>query len=133
MKIRESEMINKHLDHAREQKKLWNMKVMVIPIIIDALGTVPKGLGKRLAEFKIRERIETSPQHCWDRLQYWEESWRPEKTWRHSDSSEKPNSRAGVKNSQGVNNNSVMLIAWSPLTLFHYPSLSSVALVRSPR
>ena len=28
---------------AREFKKLWNMKVTIIPIIINALGTVKKG------------------------------------------------------------------------------------------
>ena len=36
-----------YLDHARELKKLWNMKVMIVPIVIGALGTVTKGLLKR--------------------------------------------------------------------------------------
>ena len=31
---------------ARELKKLWNMKVMIIPIVIGALGPVTKGLIK---------------------------------------------------------------------------------------
>ena len=31
-------------DHVREVKKLWNMKVTVIPIVIGALGAIPKGL-----------------------------------------------------------------------------------------
>ena len=31
-------------DLARELKKLWNKKAMIIIIIIDALGTVTKGL-----------------------------------------------------------------------------------------
>ena len=34
----------KYLDLARELKKLWNMKVTIISIVIGALGTVTKGL-----------------------------------------------------------------------------------------
>ena len=40
IKLKESAMIDKYLDLAREVKILWNMKVMVIPIIIGALVTV---------------------------------------------------------------------------------------------
>ena len=43
VKLKESEDKNKYLDLARELKKLWNMKVTVIPILIGALGTVTKG------------------------------------------------------------------------------------------
>ena len=38
--------MNKCLDLARELKKLWNMKVTIIPIVIDTFGTVTKGLSK---------------------------------------------------------------------------------------
>ena len=34
------------MDLARELKKLWNIKVTVIPIIFNVLGTVPKGFEK---------------------------------------------------------------------------------------
>ena len=44
VKIKESENIDKYLNLAREQKKLWNMRVTVIPIVVCALGTVRKGL-----------------------------------------------------------------------------------------
>ena len=44
-------------------------------------------------------------QHCWDRQEYWEESWKLVKTRRHSDSSEKRSSNAGVSNSQNNHNN----------------------------
>ena len=37
---------DKYIDLARELKKLWNMKVTVIPIVIGALGTIPKGWVK---------------------------------------------------------------------------------------
>ena len=41
---KESEKKDKYLYRARELKKLWNMKVTVIPIVTDAFGTVTKGL-----------------------------------------------------------------------------------------
>ena len=39
MKVKESEKKDKYLDLAQEMKKLWNMKVMVIPIVTGVLGT----------------------------------------------------------------------------------------------
>ena len=41
-------------------RKLWNIKVSVIPIMISALGTVPKGLERVLEELEIGGRIETA-------------------------------------------------------------------------
>ena len=35
------------------------MKMTVIPILIGALGTIPKGLVKRLEGLEIEERVET--------------------------------------------------------------------------
>ena len=35
------------------------MKMMVMPIVIGALGTVPKGLVQGLEDFEIRGRVET--------------------------------------------------------------------------
>ena len=46
MEIKESEKINKHLDFAREQKKLRNIKVTLIPTLIGALETVSERLEK---------------------------------------------------------------------------------------
>ena len=48
MKIKENGKIEKKLNIARELKKPWNMKVMVIPIVNGALGTVPEGLVRGL-------------------------------------------------------------------------------------
>ena len=42
VKLKESEKKDKYLDLTRELKELWNMKVMVIPIVIGVLGTVTK-------------------------------------------------------------------------------------------
>ena len=44
VKLKESKKRDKYQDLARELKKLWNMRVMLIPIIIGVLGTVTKGL-----------------------------------------------------------------------------------------
>ena len=43
IKLKESVKRDKYLDLARELKKLWNMKVTIIPIVIGAFGTVNKG------------------------------------------------------------------------------------------
>ena len=53
VKLKESKK-DKCLNLARELKKLWNMKVTVIPILIDALGTVTKGLVKGREDLEIR-------------------------------------------------------------------------------
>ena len=50
VKLKESEKKDKYLDLARELKKQWNMKVTVIPILINVLGTVPKGLEHGLED-----------------------------------------------------------------------------------
>ena len=41
-------------------KKLWNIKVTSIPIVIDTLGTIPKVLVKVLDELEIGGRTETT-------------------------------------------------------------------------
>ena len=59
LKIKENKNINKYVDLARELRKLWKMKVKVIPTDAGAFGTVPKTLEKELEEYKISRRIET--------------------------------------------------------------------------
>ena len=44
VKMKENEKIDKHLYIVRELKKLWNIKVTVIPIIVGILGTALRGL-----------------------------------------------------------------------------------------
>ena len=58
VKLKECEKKDKYLDLARELKKLWNMKMTIIPIVIGALGTVTKGLVQRLDDLEIRRRVE---------------------------------------------------------------------------
>ena len=59
IKQKESEKKDKYLDLARELKKLWNMKVTIVPIVIGALGTITKGLLKGLEHLKVGRWVET--------------------------------------------------------------------------
>ena len=85
------------------EKKLWNMKVTIIPIIIGALGTVTKGLIKGLKDLEMRGRVETIQTSTL--LRSARILRRVLETCRHSNTSEWPSTNADVKNSQGVNNN----------------------------
>ena len=58
IKLKESEKKDMYLDLARELKKLWNMQVTIIPIVIGAFGTVTKGLLKALEELEVDGRVE---------------------------------------------------------------------------
>ena len=44
---------------ARDQKKIWNMKVVVLPIVVGALETFPKGLEESLEGQEIKRNIES--------------------------------------------------------------------------
>ena len=57
-KIKENEKRDKYTDIARDlKKKLWNMRVTVILIVIGTLVTIPKDLIKGQLEFG--KRVET--------------------------------------------------------------------------
>ena len=58
--LKESEKKDKYLNLARElKKKLWNMKVTIVPVVIGALGTVTKGLLTGLEDLEVGGREET--------------------------------------------------------------------------
>ena len=59
VKLKESEKKDKYLALAWELKKLWNMKVTIITIVIGTLGTITKGLIKGLEDLEIRGRVKT--------------------------------------------------------------------------
>ena len=59
MKMKEGRSLDKYLVLARELKKLWNMKVGIIPNVIGALVIVHKSLKKRIDERETGERIES--------------------------------------------------------------------------
>ena len=60
VKLKESEKKVKYFDPVRELKKLWNMKVTVIPIVNSSLGTVTKGLVPGLEDLERVGTIKTT-------------------------------------------------------------------------
>ena len=48
IRLKEKEKKDKYPDLARELKRLWNMKVRLIPILTGALITIPKRFIKGL-------------------------------------------------------------------------------------
>ena len=60
IKLKECEKKDKYLDLARELKKLWNMLVTIIPIVIGAFVTVTKGL---LRDYRRLGSWQTSGDH----------------------------------------------------------------------
>ena len=52
IKLKESKKKDKYEGLTRELKKLWNMKVTIIPIVIGAFGIVTKGFLKGLEDWK---------------------------------------------------------------------------------
>ena len=59
IKLKECEKKDKYLDLARELKNLWNMKVMIVLIVIGVFGTVSKWLLKGLEELDVGRRVKT--------------------------------------------------------------------------
>ena len=59
VKLKEGETRDKYLNLGRELKKLWNMKVTVIPMVVGARGTIQKRLVTGLENFKIWGQLET--------------------------------------------------------------------------
>ena len=58
IKLKECEKKDMYLHLAREWKKLWNMLVTIIAIVIGAFGTVTKGLQKGLEDLDVGGRVE---------------------------------------------------------------------------
>ena len=94
--LKECERKDKYLDLARELKKLWNMKVTIVPIVIGAFGTITKWLLKGLADLEVGVRVENIQMTALLRL---------EETCCHSNPSEKPSTNTELKNTKRVNNN----------------------------
>ena len=59
VKLKENEKMDKYLDLARGLKKLLNMNVTIIPIVIGSIGTVSEGLVNGLEDLELRGRVET--------------------------------------------------------------------------
>ena len=52
VKLKESEKKDKYLDLASELKKMWNMIVTVIPVVIGAFGTATKGMVQETGDLE---------------------------------------------------------------------------------
>ena len=59
IKLKECAKKDKYLDLTKELKKLWNMRMTIIPIVIGGFGTVTKGLLKGLEDLEVGGRMET--------------------------------------------------------------------------
>ena len=93
---KECEKKDKYLDLARELKKLWNMKGMIVPIVNGALDTITKGLLKGLEDLEVGGRVETIQKTALLRTARILETWGGLLSL---SSSEKPSSYTDVENS----------------------------------
>ena len=59
IKLKECEKKDKYLDLTGEFKKIWNIKLTIIPIMIGAFGTWTKKLLKGLEDLEVGGRVET--------------------------------------------------------------------------
>ena len=78
MNIKESEKTDKYLDLARELKKLWNMKVMVLPIAVETFWNSSKEPDKEIESNSRSQKestLSTLPQYCYNQQEYSEKSW----------------------------------------------------------
>ena len=96
--MKEREKKDKYLDLARELKKLWNMKVMMVPIMNGALGTISKGLLKGLEDLEVGGRVEAIQMTAL--LRTARILRRVLETCCHSISNERPSAYADVQNSK---------------------------------
>ena len=100
IKLKECEKKDKYLDLARELKKLWNMKVSIVPIVIGVFDTVTEWLLKGLEDLEVGRRAETiQTTALLKTARILRRVWRLEETCCHANSSEKPLANADVKNS----------------------------------
>ena len=80
--LKVSEKIDKYVYIAGELKKLWNIKVTIIPIVIGALVQLQKDWNKDWKIWKLEDKWRPFKlKHCWGQPEYWEESWRLEETY----------------------------------------------------
>ena len=114
IKLKECEKKDKYHNFARELKKLWNIKVTIIPIAICAFGTITKGLLKGLEDLKVGWREETIRMTALpEKGQNTEKS--PGDIRRFADTQtpvKKTSANTDVKNSKRINNKNHNNITW---------------------
>ena len=112
--LKENEKKYKHIDLARELKKLWNIKVTFIPIVIGALCAVTEELIRKLEDLEAGGRV---------RPEYREKSERLEEICCHSNFSEGPWVNADVKTLQEI----IIIIIIISIILMKNPKTSRKA------
>ena len=95
IKLKECEKKGKYLEIAWELKKLWNMKVTIVPIVIGAFGKLTKGLLKGLKDLEVGGWVETIQMTALPRTD--RILSRVLVTCCHTKSSEKPSANTDVK------------------------------------
>ena len=55
---KEKEKIQKYQDLAKELRKLWKVGVKVVPVVVGALGTLPRALEKHLKVIESKVKVE---------------------------------------------------------------------------
>ena len=56
IQVKEKDRIEKYQDLGRELKKIWNVKVKIIPLVVGSLYAIPKQFGNRLKQIGITVR-----------------------------------------------------------------------------
>ena len=103
IKLKENEKKENYLEIARELKKLWNMKVTIIPMKIGAFGKITKGLIKALGGLGGQKTSgDHSNYNIIENGQNTEKSPGDLLSFKIFHSSGKPSANADVKNSQGI-------------------------------
>ena len=54
---KEKEKMEKYQDLRSELRKIWNVRVKIIPLVVGSLGAIPKQFGNRLKETGIMAEI----------------------------------------------------------------------------
>ena len=58
VRAKEDEKVEKYQDLAREVRKMWGVRIKVIPIVVGALGTIPLRLKENLRTIGVDTSIE---------------------------------------------------------------------------
>ena len=56
---KEDEKIEKYRDLCRELRRLWGVRCFVVPVVVGALGTIPKRLASYMALLDINLSVKT--------------------------------------------------------------------------
>ena len=101
VKLKEGEKRDEYVNLDRELKKLWNMKLIVMPLVLDTLGAISKGLVKGLGNLETWGQVQTTQATGSLRsarilrrvLEIWGDLLSRKLQW-------KPSANVGVKNSE---------------------------------